>query len=179
MGEAANWNLELAAAVRACRGRWTRPMSWAGWGRESILRRVSGMSKDPKRRERAGLGAHGSKPQRETWAVEIWSSHIVSSSDLGRECNQQGRMCGVRRGSWWNSRVTEGADDETPPKKKKISKRWRRKNSKLGTENFRMKKWQCQDHPRGRINSLLNRSSLCLLGASVSLIPSLGFFVVL
>ena len=57
------------------------------------------MSKDPERRERAGLGAHGSKPQREIWAVEIWSSHIVSSIDLGRECNQQVRMRGVRRGS--------------------------------------------------------------------------------
>lgn len=30
------------------------------------------MCKDPKMREGAGLGAHGSKPQREIWAAEIW-----------------------------------------------------------------------------------------------------------
>lgn len=57
------------------------------------------MNKDPERRDGAGLGTHGSKPQREIWAAEIWSSHRVSSSDLGRGCHQQGRMCGVRRGS--------------------------------------------------------------------------------
>lgn len=31
--------------------------------------------KDPERREGAGVGTHGSKPQREIWAAEIWSSH--------------------------------------------------------------------------------------------------------
>ena len=47
--------------------------------------------------------------------------HIVSSSGLGRGCNQQGRMCGeeVHDGT---PRVTKGTDDETPAKEKEISR---------------------------------------------------------
>lgn len=57
--------------------------------------------------------------------------HTVSSSGLGRGCNQQGRMCGeeVHDGT---PRVTKGTDDETPAKEKEISKRRKRKNSVTG-----------------------------------------------
>lgn len=52
--------------------------------------------------------------------------------------NQQGRMCGVRRGPGWTPRATKGAGDESPAKKE-IIKRRKKRNSVVGRNNFRRK----------------------------------------
>lgn len=114
-------------------------MSWGGWG-GNFPSRVNGMDRDPQNeRQRAGLGAPKFKPREKSGLQRSdGHQHIVSSSGLGRVCNQQGGMCGegVHDGT---PRVTQGADDETPAKEKKISERWGRTNSVTGRKNCRRK----------------------------------------
>lgn len=96
MGEASNWNPELAPTVKVCRGRFLpqhqhgelRQRTGDGWG-GNIPRRMNSVCTDSKMRE----GAHESKPQREMWAADICHWHIESSSGYGRASGTSRAEC--------------------------------------------------------------------------------------
>lgn len=62
MGQASNGGLELLQ-LRTCRGRWAGRWAKLVEG-GNIPSRVSSICKDPRMKAGAGLGTHGSKPQR-------------------------------------------------------------------------------------------------------------------
>lgn len=123
MGEAAKWNLELAAAVRACRGWRAKPMSWAGWGRESILRRVSGMKKTLKGEKGQGWG-HMGLSLREKSGLQRSGHHIEWVLQTLGECATSKAECV----EW------EGAHDGTPGLPKGQTMRPLQKGRKLARD---------------------------------------------
>lgn len=118
MEAASNWDLELLQheSLQRKMGQTDEQSKW----REGTFWVIC--AKTPKWKGQ-GWGHMGLSLREKSGLQRSGQWHRASSSGPGRGCNQQGRMCGVRRHPWWKSQGHQGADDETPTKEKEISKR--------------------------------------------------------